>query len=303
MAGQRPFNISTQFMVTTIQDSASTAMAETTSLDERATRRRARRRAALCPGAGWALLGYPKRGLAALIGVAACLAALVWLILAVNTTSLWTAALATLVAAVVWSAELLDIGWCIVRPTSDSVLVRRYKTVTLMVWLTGLILPLLMAGRFAGEFGSIKIGDDRMAPAIEPGEWLIYRRQVTDSDLTVRAVVLYRLPPRAKGGTPGELVIARILAAPGDELATRGGNYVVNGRLSRFRAKALAEKIPLTIPAYPKTLTVSEDRYFMVQDSRETGIDSQQLDWARREDLVSTRLFRFSGRGLPRPVE
>jgi hypothetical protein len=41
----------------------------------------------------------------------------------------------------------------------------------------------------------------------------------------------------------------------------------------------------------------------MVQDSRETGIDSQQLDWARREDLVSTRLFRFSGRGLPRPVE
>lgn len=290
-------------MVTTTQDSASPAPSEAVPSEERASRLRARRRASLCPGAGWALVGYRRRALLALISVAACLAALVWLVLTLSKESMWTAAVATLIAVLVWIAELLDVRWCVVRPAAESLLVRRFLTVTLLVWLAGLAVPVLIAVRFATDFGSIKISDDRMAPTIKPGEWLLYSRQVADADLQHRAVVLYRLPPQAKGGTPGELVIARILAVPGDKLAVRGGNYVVNGRTSRLRAKALAEKTPIAVPAWPKTLTVPESRYFMVQDSPETGIDSQQLDWARREDVVSTRLYKFNGRGLPRAID
>ena len=287
-------------MSSSAESPAAVSPVETSKNGEKELRGRARRRASICPGAGWALLGYSKRGATVLIIVAVCLASLAWLVLALSSASIWAAAIATLVAAAVWTIELLDTGWCVVRPSADSLLVRRFAMTTIVVWFAGLAIPLLVALRF----GSIEIADDRMAPAIEPGERLIYHRHVAEGDLREGTVILYRLPPHAKGGTPGELVIARILAAPGDELTIQGGHYLVNGQVSRYRPIVANPKAPLSVPAYPKKLRVPELRYFVVQDSRDTGIDSQQLDWARRVDLVSTRLFHFGGRGgVMRPVE
>ena len=171
---------------------------------------------------------------------------------------------------------------------------------TVVVWAAGLAIPLLMVL----SFGSIEAdNDERMAPAIEPGETLIYHRFVSDRDLKRGGVILFKLPPHAQGATPGELLIARILAGPDDEVTIRDGHYVVNGEETRYRVNAAPLKAPLVVPAYPRKLIVPDSRYFVVQDSLDTGIDSQQLDYARRMDIVSARLFHFGARGLMRPVE
>jgi signal peptidase I len=154
------------------------------------------------------------------------------------------------------------------------------------------------------SFGSIEAdNDERMAPAIEPGEILVYHRYLSDRDLRRGAVILFKLPPHAQGATPGEMVIARILAGPDDDLTVRDGRYVVNGEETRYRTKATPHRAPLVVPAYPRKLIVPDSRYFVVQDSLDTGIDSQQLDYARRIDIVSARLFHFGSHGLMRPAE
>jgi signal peptidase I len=267
--------------------------------EEKAIRRQARRRASYCPGAGWALLGYPQRGKTVLLCVALCLISAVWLLLTLSTASIWAAAATMLIALLAWSAELFDVGRCVVRSPADSFLVHRRTIPTMLVYGVVAFTPLLVLV----SFGEIKIDDDRMAPAIEPGEHLIYHRHVSDRELKPGAIILYRLPPHARGGMPGELVVARILAAPDDELTIRDGHYVVNGQVSRNQPPGKIRKAPLSVPGYPRKLIVPPARYFIVQDSPATGLDSQQLDYVRRIDIVSARLFHFGARGLMRPMD
>jgi hypothetical protein len=234
-----------------------------------------------------------------LLCVSVWLVAIAWLILTLSPASIWAAGICMLIAIAIWTAELLDIGWCSVRPPEGAVLVERFARTTILVWGVALLMPMLIVV----SFGSIETDDDRMLPVVEPGERLIFHRRAGERDLNDGAIILYRLPPHAQGGTPGELVVARILARPDDELTIRGGHYVVNGEVSRYRANAANPKAPLIVPTYPRKLIVPSTRYFVVQDSPATGLDSQQLDYARQIDVVSTRLFHFGRRGLMRPVE
>ena len=250
-----------------------------------------------CPGAGWALLGYGKRGALVLASVAVCWMAVAWMLWTLSPASVWAAGLALLLALAVLSMELLDVGWCIIRPVPPGPLVRRFGLLTLVTWVAALAVPLLVLSRFA----PLTMTYDRMSPTIEPGEQLVYHRHI-ESDLKAGTVILYQLSPQAKLGRPGEWVVARILAAPGDEVAIQRGHYVVNGEVTRYRAAVATPDAPVKVPP-GKSLTVPDQRYFVVQDSAATGLDSQQLGWVRRGDLVSTRLFHFGGRGVLRPVE
>lgn len=288
-------------MSSTAPAPAATPSSDLSQQDEKAIRRRARRRANFCPGAGWALLGHTRRGRFVLLCVLACQASIAWLILTLSTPSLWAAGISTVVAFAVWTAELLDIAWCRVRPHGQSALAIRSSFATAIIWCIGVIVvPLLTIVSFGVTETDL---DSRMSPTIEPGERLVYHRGVADRNLKQGQVILYRLPPHVKGGTPGELVVARILAAPDDELTIRDDHYVVNGDVSRHQPPGAIRKAPVSVPAYPKKLIVPPARYFIVQDSLATGLDSQQLDYARRIDIVSTCLFHFGTHGLMRPVE
>jgi len=268
--------------------------------EEKTIRRQARRRASLCPGAGWALLGYRTRGNFVLLCVVAWLVSMFWLVLTLSPASVWAAGGTTLIALAIWSVELLDTAWCVVRRPAESLLVQRFGLTTTMVWAASLVIPLVMVL----SLGSIEADNDqRMAPAIEPGERLIYHRHVSQRDLKRDSVILFRLPPHAKGGSSGEMVVARVLATPDDELTIRDGHYVINGEVSRYRPRPAERTFPLPVPAYPRKLIVPDARYFIVQDSLEAGLDSQQLDYARRMDIVSARLFHFGPRGLMWPVK
>ncbi|HVX11147.1 MAG TPA: signal peptidase I [Pirellulales bacterium] len=290
-----------------------TSTSESNLTEEKQLRARARRRALFCPGAGWALLGYANRGLAVLAGFVACWAAIVWMVLTLSPASIWSAAIGTLFALVAWIAELFDIGWCRVRPGGDGLLVRRFGLITFASCAALLVPPLLVAS----HFGMTEVIGDGMWPTIESGERLVFHRHVADRDLKEGTVVLYRVPPRTKAALPGELVVARILAAPDDELSIEREHYLVNGEVSRYRI-TMVTPVELTVPPKPKTLTVPDNRYFVVQDCQTTGtgnrqrnkqqadkqqLDSRQIGWVRRIDIVSTRLFHFGGSGLLRPVE
>ena len=168
--------------------------------NEKAIRAQARRRSSFCPGAGWALLGYPGRGNLVLFCALAWLVAVAWLVLTLSPASMWAAGICTFVALVVWTAEWLDVGWCLVRSPAKSPLVSRFGFVTTMVWVAGLMLPLLVIL----SFGSIDAdSDDRMLPAIEPGERLLFHRRAVDADLKRGTVIVFRLQRTAQGGTPG----------------------------------------------------------------------------------------------------
>jgi signal peptidase I len=287
-------------MSSTLPAPAVSSAGDSPPIDEKAARAKARRRASVCPGAGWALLGYPARGNLVLLSVVAWLASVMWLILTLSPASIQAAGITTLVALAVWTAELLDTGWCYVRPPAKSLLARRFGLTTIVVWGIGLMLPLLVIR----WFGAIDVGiDDRMSPTIEPGERLVFHRRVRDADLKRGTVIVFRLPRTAQGGTTGEQVVARILAAPDDELTIRNDHYVVNGEATRYLARDFHGKVPLHVPAYPRKLIVPPTRYFVVQDSLDTGIDSQQLDYARQIDIVSARLFHFGRGGFLRPVK
>jgi signal peptidase I len=228
--------------------------------------------------------------------VAAWLAALAWLILTLSSASIWAAGVSTLVALAVWTAELLDTRWCIVRSPAEGLLARRFGFVTILVW--GVCLILTMFAFLS--FRLMRFGDDKMVPAVEPGELLIFHRRVVDADLKQGTVIAFRLPPHARVEEWSGPVIARILAGPDDELTIRDGRYVVNGEVSRYRPGRSDPKAPLRVPLYPRKLIVPEARYFVVQESPDTGVDSQALDYVRRIDVVSARLFHFGRRGLMR---
>ncbi|HWB09047.1 MAG TPA: signal peptidase I [Pirellulales bacterium] len=287
-------------MSSTLPAPAVSSIGASTPADEKALRAQARRRACFCPGAGWALLGYPARGNLVLLSVVGCVATVVSLILTLSPASIWAVGISTPLAFAIWTAELLDTAWCRVRPQARNLLVSRFAFTTIVVWGLVLMTPLLVLRWFGAIDADI---DDRMSPGIEPGEQLVFHRRVRDADLKRGTVIVFKLQRTARGGTTGEQVIARILAAPDDELTVRNGHYVVNGEMTRYRARTFDARMPLQVPAYPRKLIVPPARYFVVQDSLETGIDSQQLDYARQIDMVSTRLFHFARGGLLRAVE
>lgn len=307
--------IMSQETASSSQDRAGTPI-EGSEVEENALRKCARRRAGMCPGAGWALLGHPRRGLLGLACVAAMLVALAWLVITLSTASLWAAGITTIIALAVWIAEMFDVSWCRVRAAAESVLIRRYRFTTFVLWAAGVAVVLLVPICF----GSLAIEYDRMAPTLDPGDRVIYHRGAAEGGLKPYTVVVFRLPPYSKAGTPGSLEVARILAVPGDKLSIevpkrqpagqsrkkrrkrksspRVGQYLVNGEVTHYQGPAGAE-LALTVPAYPKEIKVPDGCYFVVQDSEDTGVDSQQLEWIRSGDIVSTRLF--DARGL-RPV-
>lgn len=265
---------------------------------EKRLRVQARRRATFCPGSGWALLGYGRRGAIVFVSFLAFTASLVWMLWVLNTQSVYAAAATTLLAAIVWTAEWFDVGWCIVRPHREHWLVRRFGIATYTTLAIVIAVPLLTATRFM----PLTIEDDYMEPAIQRGEQLICHWGFAEQDFVRGAAVLWKLPARANVGKPGEAFIARILALPGDEVSIRRGQYVVNGEATRFRAAPAAAQSESKVPAAPKTLVVPDGRYFAVQDGP-SGVDSQSLGWLRRRDAVSTRLFHFGRGGILRPVK
>lgn len=267
--------------------------------DEPRLRARARRRAWFCPGAGWALLGHSRRATTTFLLYFGLLAALSWLIVSWRPAALWLTIAALVVTLIAWLGEISAVKRATIRPGQPGWLARRFWSATALTWAASLAIP----GFMALEFGRTDITGAGMAPALDEGERVLFRRRIDPADLHAGAVVLFRLPPQARLGEPGMLLVGRLLAVPGDTLSVRNEKYVVNGETTDYLADKKIAIPAVDVPRWPETLRVREGRYFVVQDSPRPGIDSRLLSWIYDRDLVSARLIHVSRRQLFQPVE
>jgi signal peptidase I len=151
--------------------------------------------------------------------------------------------------------------------------------------------------------GSMRIGGQGMMPTLISGDILLYRNHVFREDLHPDHLVFFRTSADSAWGNGGDLVVARILATPGDELSVLGGHFLVNGKralpaspLGKFRSS-------LEIPPPPKSLRVPPGCYFVVQDDPKNSFDSRVLSWAREPKLVATRAIVLTGHAFGKEVE
>jgi len=142
-----------------------------------------------------------------------------------------------------------------------------------------------------------------MSPALEKGERVVYEKRVDPARLRRGTVIMYRLSHRSLWGEPGSLTIARILAVPGDQLSIQNGKYLVNGEVGQTVAGTGQYAPELEVTSMPEALTLADHRFFVVQEAPTRGLDSRVLSWVESAEVVSTRLYLLSGRGVFRPVE
>jgi signal peptidase I len=267
----------------------------------KAIRKRARGRSSLVSGAGFALLGYPVPAGLALAWSVAALAAVVVACFYPSALTAWLAGISLLGVLVLGAAESIAVGRIAVRPSGESSFFSRHFVLTCILIYTAAIgagACLLM------NFGTQLMRGEGMSPVINPGELLLYHKRVMATDLVPGKVFSFGISPDSSWGRPGDVVIARILAGPGDAIAIRERQYEVNGKDSGIEVSPVANfPVVVNVPEAPEHITVPPDSYFVVQELPPQALDSRTLSWARRQDVISTKLWLLSSRGLGKPLE
>ncbi len=269
------------------------------SVDEVKLRKKAVMRSWVCPGAGFALIGKRGYATAAYVASLSILPVVAWIAFRPNSTSLWTIITITVVISVLWLAEQAAIKKATHVTKVPSFLNRGFILCTCAFWLAAF----LALGLFITSFGSLKMAGSGMMPTLEESERLFDHKLIDVESIKPGAIVVYRNAEDSAWGQPGWLVISRILAGPGDNIAIQNGKYVVNGTTGSPVAEIGRYDLVLKIPDFPNTILVPPDCYFIVQDSPSLGLDSRALSWVRTKSIVGSRLWYLSGRGICKPVK
>jgi len=206
-------------------------------------------------------------------------------------------AIASLLGVVLFgAAEYIALGQITIRPSSESSFVSRH-----FIWACALAYIGALAACVCVfvNFGSHKLRGSGMIPVLYPGEFFVYHKRVVTADLVRGGLVTFRVSSKSSWGSPGEVVIARILAAPGHAIAIRGGHYQVNGEETGVEVGPVGSyQVVVDAPEAPAQIIVPPDCFFVVQEQPSQALDSRTLSWARREDVLGTKLWLFSRRGL-----
>jgi signal peptidase I len=262
---------------------------------EQAIRRAARKRSTLLPGAGLALLGYPVPAVLGVAGMVIFLAAVAVVCVYPNAVMTWLAFAFLVGSALFWGAEYLAVGRITIRPSGEfSPITRHFKGVCVIVY-SGLLAAMVC---LLLNFGTLELRGDGMNPTVFAGERILYHKKVAAADLFRGRIIAFRTSARSSWGVPGQIVIGRILAVPGDAIATTGARYQVNGKESVELSPVGAFRVVLDIPETPEQTIVPSDSFFIVQEQPSKALDSRTLSWAKREDIYATNLWLLSRRAL-----
>jgi len=252
-----------------------------------------------CPGAGFALLGRDRLAIATYLVSLGAVGSLGWLIRAPGAISLWATLGLICASGGLWLAEQVVCRLLSPRAPKPRFLVEGFRVAGALGWFaTAAVLALFLA-----RFGSAQVAGDGMSPTLEKGERLLYEKRVNPAHVGRGAVIVYRLSDRSDWGEPGMLMIARILAVPGDQLSIRDGKYLVNGEESQSVAGTGSHAHVIPIPSAPRTLTLPANRFYVVQDSPDRGLDSRVLSWVEMDEIEGARLYLMSGRGVFKRVQ
>jgi signal peptidase I len=263
-------------------------------------RSRARRRSHFWPGAGFALLGHP--GLAALgtLAVISVPAALLGLALGFRPLWIWLILAALVFYLASYLAEQILCRSMAIYPDGERRFLSRFLVPVCVVGY-GAFLAVVVV--FLWSVSALRVAGPGMAPTLLSGDLVLYQRQVWQDDLRTGRLVFFRTAPDSAWGKGGDIVVARILAVPGDQVAIEGEQYLVNGRRT-VPVSPLGQYRPaLDIPKAPQAVAVPAGCYFIVQDNPQNSFDSRVLSWARGGDVLATRAIVLSGHTFGKEVE
>lgn len=272
---------------------------EPRSIGEAEIRKKAIKRSWVCPGAGFALVGNGASAIATFVASLSIVPAAAGVVFQPSAASLWATTAVLVIATVLWFTEQLAIKKTTLRAPRPSILASGFFASSCVMWSAAI----LAAGLLLTAFGSLSMAGSGMTPTLEKAERLIYHKYVDWQAVKPGAIIVYKNANDSAWGQPGWIVISRILAGPGDEIAIRNGMYVVDGVAGPPVADTGQYDAVLDVPFFPKSLTVPDDCYFIVQDSPSGGFDSRVLSWVRADAVVGSRLWYFSSRGICKPVE
>jgi signal peptidase I len=234
-----------------------------------------------------------------LLSSLAALFSLVWLAVEPGAEAVWTTAVALAVAMASWIAEQLGVKRIAPRQPAPRLLVGGFVAVTVLYFCVALATVAVVLG----YIGSLQLAGSAMSPTIANGERLLYHKRVRPERLRRGAVIVFKLSDRAGWGHPGTIVVSRILAVPGDELAIRDGKYLVSGSAGPACGDN-GQYVPvIEVPNEPVRITVPADSYFVVQVSPGKAFDSRVLSWVRREEIASTQLYHIRSGAFLKPLD
>lgn len=270
----------------------------TSSPDLQSVRAKAFSRALICGGTGFATIGCSRLAIIAFMAHFCALLALGWFVLAPGPRTVWTAISAVVAATMLWIAEFVFVRRVKPRCPTKTLLTRFWWLPALVLW-SGVAVVLFS---FFTGYRPLTVASNGMAPTCYAGERLFAARRVKSERLRAGTVIAFQNPRQSAWGKPGWIVVARILAVPGEEVCIQSGSYLVNGVARAPAGTSGPRPTALEIPAAPSTVSVPKGCYFVVQDKPE-AFDSRTFWWVRRTDVISTDLYLLSGRGLAEKLE
>ena len=131
-----------------------------------------------------------------------------------------------------------------------------------------------LAARLAG-FHPVKIKSGSMAPAVEPGDWIVERDIDGSKSRFERGdIVMFRFPFGSSGRA-----IKRVVGVPGDRVEVGDGSVTVNDR-RRATGGGLAGA------ARPRTDVVPPGHVFLLGDNSAASIDSRSFGPIPGDEIV-----------------
>ncbi|MGC3970775.1 MAG: signal peptidase I [Pirellulales bacterium] len=143
------------------------------------------------------------------------------------------------------------------------------------------------------SFRLVRIEGEGMAPLVWNKDRLLFHTRVDSAQLQRGQVILFGLAKENQITDAGALMLARILAVPGDKLTVVNYRYQVNDEVSSPLPIETDLPKALQVPRAPETITIPDGCYFVVQDDREDGLDSQVVGYAKRDQIISTSVFQL----------
>lgn len=138
---------------------------------------------------------------------------------------------------------------------------------------------------FFKVIGLTTMPNEDMYPSIHAGDMLLYYR--LDNTYKHQNVVIFESSNNGKK----ELLVGRVIGAPGDVINVESDRVFVNG------AALLETNIFYKTPAredyvkYP--ITLGDDEYFILVDSREQGTDSRYFGPVNKKDIIGSIITIF----------
>lgn len=262
-------------------------------------RKMAASRALFWPGAGYALLGYPAAAWAGTALIALSLLSIVAFSFAFSVLIAGFIVVLLLALFSFWVVEYNALTRLSVLPGGEESPLGKHFSAFCVGGYACVVLTLVILIR---NVGFMQFNGDGMAPTINKGEFVLYKKESASPDLRASQLVLFSTCDSAFG-PERRLFFGRVLAAAGDQLSVAGKTYLLNGKPAGPVREWEWGRQAIKIPKAPATVTVPNDSFFIVQDNTAEGNDSRHMSWATKSGIQATRFLRFSLRGFGTQLE